>query len=59
MKNNRFDCAVSTNQSLINKYDINDIYNLPRIGASSSFSKFKIRTSGIFSDFNSLFYSKN
>ena len=59
MKNNGFDCAVSTNQSLINKYDINDIYNLPRIGASSSFSKFKIRTSGIFSDFNSLFYSKN
>ncbi len=59
VKNNGFDCAVSTNQSLINKYDINDIYNLPRIEASSSFSKFKIKTSGIFSDFNSLFYIKN
>ena len=59
VKNNGFDCAVSTNQSLINKYDINDIYNLPRIRVSSSFSKFKIKTSGIFSDFNSLFHSKN
>ena len=53
IKNNGFDCAVSTNESLINKYSINDLYNLPRIGAPSSFSRFKIRTSGIFSDFNS------
>jgi peptidoglycan/xylan/chitin deacetylase (PgdA/CDA1 family) len=59
VKNCGFDCAVATNQSLINKYNINDIYNLPRIGASSSFSLFKITTSGIYSDFHSLFHIKN
>ena len=59
VKNCGFDCAVATNQSLINKYNINDIYNLPRIGASGSFSLFKITTSGIYSDFHSLFHIKN
>ena len=59
VKNNGFNCAVSTKQSVINKYNSNDIYSLPRIGACGSFSKFKIRTSGIFSDYNTLFFRKN
>ena len=54
IKNNGFDCALSTNQSLINKYDVDDIYNLPRIEISKGFGKFKIKASGMFSDINSL-----
>lgn len=55
IKNTGFKCACTSHQKLVNKYDIEDIYNLPRIQVSNNFDRFKIEISGILSDFNYIF----
>jgi hypothetical protein len=52
IKNIGFKGAVTTNYRLVNKYNIDSIYSLPRIWVSNYYSRFKIEVSGIFSDFN-------
>jgi peptidoglycan/xylan/chitin deacetylase (PgdA/CDA1 family) len=58
IKNIGFKGAVTTNYGLINKYNIDSIYSLPRIWVSNYYSRFKIVVSGIFSDFNFIFHHK-
>lgn len=43
-----FDCAVTTIQGLIYKYDFCNIYKLKRIVLNSGFEKFKIKAAGIY-----------
>jgi peptidoglycan/xylan/chitin deacetylase (PgdA/CDA1 family) len=56
IKNIGFKGAVTTNYGLVNKYNIDSIYSLPRIWVSNYYSRFKIEVSGIFSDFNFIFH---
>lgn len=55
LKNNGFDCAVTTSEKLINQFKFCNIYSLPRISAGNDFDSFTIKASGIFSDFCNMF----
>ena len=55
IKKTGFKCACTSNHKLANKYNMEDIYHLPRVQVSYDFDRFKIIISGIGSDFNYIF----
>ena len=56
IKDSRFECAVSTDEKIINALRVCNVYNLPRISAGNSYRSFTLKASGLFSDINNILH---
>lgn len=56
VKDSGFECAVSTDEKIINALRVCNVYNLPRISAGNSYRSFTLKSSGLFSDINNIFH---